>query len=226
MPRPEQILMLFAAVFSIYHPTASGTCPIGKTAGFAFCCCKKIYVDKVTSSIMPSTSFVASTTSASNESSAMPSMSSSISTSSIDSSYFSPSTSIASTPSFTASTPLPTPTPEYRGDGCFLTEKRYGYFNECYCNYTRYNYVGFNNSNGYYTTNPNATNFGFKCWNLPKPKLYIGGLIDTETELGKKIIVAADMAVDEVNKNDSVLPGYELFLLRQNSTKVRSSEID
>ena len=128
--------------------------------------------------------------------------------------------SISTTP-FLSSSVLPTPTPIYRNDGCFVTEQKYGYYNECYCNHTRYKYEGFNNSNGFYTDNPNATNYEYKCWNLPKPKLYIGGLIDTESELGKKILIAAGLALEEINKNDMVLPGYELVLLKQNSTKVR-----
>ena len=219
----------------------NGTCPSGTTEGYAFCCCKKIFIENasLTVTIMPSTSImptasinltsVNSTTIESTATTSYSLASTIVATSSLMNSINSTSTievsllNTSATPALTSSV-VATPTPIYRGDGCFITEQKYGYFNECYCNYTRYNYAGFNNSNGYYTKNPNSTSYNYKCWNLPKPKLHIGGLIETKQELGKKMLIAADLALEEINKNDLILPGYELVLLRQNSTEVSSSK--
>ena len=250
MSRCQIVSLLLATLLCALLPSTDASCPNGKIDNFAFCCCKKIFVPTATTTttttIMPSTSFTLSVnetttiysstdTAAASSTSIQPTPTSSYSmivssmsaaSSSIVNNTISNVSSVLSTVNttttpFLSSSVFATPTPIYRGDGCFITEQKYGFYNECYCNYTRYKYEGFNNSNGYYTTNPNATNYEYKCWNLPKPKLYIGGLIDTGPELGKKMLIAADLALEEINKNDGVLPGYELVLLRQNSTKVR-----
>lgn len=80
-------------------------------------------------------------------------------------------------------------------------------------------YVAYDNAT--YTDDKNATGFPYKCWNLPKPKLYIGGLFDRRSETGLRILPAADLAIEEINKDNSLLPGYELVLLKDNTTKVR-----
>lgn len=243
---------LLGTLLCSFLPITDASCPNGKIDNYAFCCCKKIFVSTAATAttIMPSTSFMlpvnATTTNYSsidiataNSTSVQPTPTSSyptavasmsVASSSIAnniSSNFSSvfSTANISTTGFLSSSVFATPIPIYRGDGCFITEQKYGFYNECYCNYTRYRYEGFNNSNGFYTTDPNATHYEYKCWNLPKPKLYIGGLIDTEPELGKKMLIAADLALEEINKNNGILPGYELVLLRQNSTKVRAYSI-
>ena len=218
---------------------SSSTCPSGKVENYAFCCCKKIYITTPSSSYLSST--IATTVSPTSSVNVTASVTASVtatlsvtasvtateslaaSVTAIASVAAIDSTSIVPSPSSTIqlTTVIATPTPNFRGDGCFITDVKYGYYNECYCNQTSYKYKGFNNSNGYYTTDVNATKFDYKCWNLPKPKLYIGGLFDSGTDHGKKILHAADIAVEEINKNKTILQGYELVLLKKNTTKVR-----
>eukprot|EP00795_Rhopilema_esculentum_P009214 gene9214-16891_t len=215
--------VLFGFLLVVFFTQESiGYCPKGSIDNFAFCCCKKIYIIEPSSSFSP---ILVSATIASENSSTSSFEVSSYAPASTSSINPSPSASVTSmnfsispNTSSSVATVLPTPTPIYRGDACFYTDVKFGYYNECYCNETRYDYVGFNNSNGYYTKDVNATDFDYKCWNLPKPKLYIAGMFQSAEELGKKLLVAADMAIEEINKNDAVLPGYEVVMLRQNST--------
>ena len=215
------LLVLFFTQESI------GYCPKGSINNYAFCCCKKIYIVEPSSSFSPilvsaTTVSENSSTSSFEVSSYAPASTSSISPSpsAVYASVTSINYSISPNTSLPVATVLATPTPIFRGDACFYTDVKYGYYNECYCNETRYDYVAFNSSNGYYTKDINATNFDYKCWNLPKPKLYIAGMFQSAEEMGKKLLLAADMAVEEINKNDAVLPGYEVVMLRQNSTNV------
>eukprot|EP00794_Sanderia_malayensis_P000677 gene677-1505_t len=198
--------------------SSGSTCRSGSLDGYAFCCCKEVVIPTLSSTSFVNTAMLSTTSAvfATQAITATPSATNA-STATI-SAAISPTVSV--TPSASVSTvtasPIPTPQPAFN-DSCFVkVDINYAAYNECYCGYTRRNYVAFNGS---HYSDTNRTDYQYSCWKLPKPKLYIGGLFNSKSDVGRRILPAADVAIDEINKDESILPAYDLEILTHNTTK-------